>query len=44
MQNRWYPKKMIFKDMLKSGTGTEFIVESIEFDAPILPYLFSKAA
>ena len=41
---RWFPKKMIFKDMLKEGQGTEFIVISIQFDQPIPEALFSKAA
>lgn len=40
---RWYPRRFIFKDMLKSGDGTEFLVESIEFDIPIPETLFSKA-
>ena len=31
IDGRWYPKRMIFKDMLKSGKGTEFIIEIIEF-------------
>ncbi len=41
---RWYPGKMNFKDMLKSGKGTDFIVMKIEFDPEIPPYIFSKAA
>lgn len=44
VQGRWYPYKMIFKDMLKSGEGTEFIIESITFNENIPDYLFSKAA
>lgn len=42
--NRWYPKKMVFKDMLKKGDGTEFVILSIEFDKTIPEYIFSKAA
>lgn len=41
---RWYPGKMNFKDMLKSGKGTDFIVLKIEFDPEIPPYIFSKAS
>jgi len=41
---RWYPKRMVFKDVLKSGEGTEFIIDSIEFDVEIPEYIFSKAA
>jgi len=43
-QGRWYPKRIIFKDMLKKGDGTEFIIESIDFDVDIPEYLFTKAA
>ncbi len=41
---RWYPKNMIFKDVLKKGKGTEFIIDSIEFDVEIPESRFSKAA
>jgi hypothetical protein len=41
---RWFPKRLVFKDMLKTGEGTEFIIEEIAFDRPIAEYVFSKAA
>ncbi len=44
IDGRWFPKKIVFKDMLKSGDGTEFIVDKIDFNAPIPDYLMSKAA
>jgi len=44
IDNRWYPKKIVFKDMLKKGDGTEFIIDEIEFDKEIPKYLFTKAA
>ena len=44
IDNRWFPDRMVFKDMLKTGGGTEFIIESIEFDTTIPEYLFTKAA
>jgi len=44
IQGRWYPRRMIFKDMLKTGEGTEFIIDSIQFDQEIPEYIFSKAA
>ena len=44
MSNRWYPKKIVFKDMLKKGDGTEFIIDEIEFDKEIPEYIFTKAA
>lgn len=42
--DRWYPKKMTFKDVLKKGDGTQIIIDSIEFDIKIPKYLFSKAS
>jgi outer membrane lipoprotein-sorting protein len=44
IQNRWMPTNMVFKDALKAGEGTEFILESIEFNADIPDYIFSKAS
>lgn len=41
---RWYPKKMTFKDALKKGKGTIFIIDSIEFDVKIPKHIFSKAS
>ena len=44
IQNRWFPKRIIFKDMLKKGKGTEFIIDTIKFDQNIAGYIFTKAA
>jgi outer membrane lipoprotein-sorting protein len=44
IDDRWFPVRMIFKDVLKTGEGTEFVMESIEFNVPIPERLFSKAA
>lgn len=44
IETRWYPTKMTFKDVLKKGSGTEFIIESIEFDVKIPKIKFSKAS
>ena len=44
VEGRWYPKKMVFKDVLKKGGGTEFIIDSIEFNVKIPEYIFSKAS
>ena len=43
IDGRWYPTKMNYKDMLKDGKGTDFIVLEIEFDVEIPAYIFSKA-
>jgi hypothetical protein len=42
--NRWYPRKILFRDMLRDGKGTEFIIEDIEFNVPIPEHIFSKAS
>jgi negative regulator of sigma E activity len=44
IKNRWYPKKVVFKDVLKEGEGTEFIMDEINFDVVIPDYIFSKAS
>lgn len=44
MDGRWVPTHAMFKDVLKSGEGTEFILESMEFNADIPDYIFTKAA
>jgi len=44
IDSRWYPKKIVFKDMLKTGDGTEFIIDDIKFDQQIPEYYFSKAS
>jgi hypothetical protein len=41
---RWVAQEMVFKDVLKSGEGTTFTIESIQFDAEIPPHLLTKAA
>ena len=43
-QDRWYPERMLFKDVLSSSEGTHYIIESIEFNAQIPDYVFTKAA
>ncbi len=43
-EGRWFPRKMIFKDMLKTGKGTEFIIDTIEFNVDIPEYKFTKAS
>ncbi len=44
IQGRWFPKKILFRDVLKDGEGTEFLMENIRFNEKIPEYLFSKAA
>jgi len=44
MKDRWVPTRVIFKDALKEGEGTEFIVKAMEFNATIPDHLFTKAS
>ena len=44
INERWFPKKILFKDMLKKGDGTEFIIEEIDFNIEIPEYLLTKAS
>lgn len=44
IQGRWFPTRIIYKDVLKEGDGTEFIMASIKFDQNIPDYIFTKAA
>lgn len=44
IEGRWYPTKIVYKDMLKQGDGTEFIVDDIKFNQEIPEYIFTKAA
>ena len=44
IDQRWFPGKIVFRDMLSQGDGTEFIVESIEFNADIPAHIFTKAS
>jgi outer membrane lipoprotein-sorting protein len=43
IDGRWFPTKMIYKDELKNGKGTQFEFVSIEFDTDIPEYIFTKA-
>ncbi|MDW7692719.1 outer membrane lipoprotein-sorting protein [Flammeovirgaceae bacterium SG7u.111] len=44
IEGRWYPKNMNYKDMLKDGKGTDFILDEVEFDVEIPEHIFSKAS
>ena len=43
-EGRWIAKRVVFKDMLKTGEGTEFLLDEIRFNAEIPDYIFSKAS
>jgi len=42
-EGKWVAADVVIKDALKSGSGTEFIVESITFDEAIPSHYFTKA-
>lgn len=44
IQGKWFPTKMVYKDMLKKGDGTEIHMTSIKFNQEIPEYIFTKAA
>jgi len=44
IEGRWFPTRIVFKDMLKKGEGTEFIIEDIKFNVDIPEYLMTKAS
>ena len=41
---RWVQDRAFFRDVLKTGGGTEFVILEIEFNAPIPDAILSKAA
>lgn len=41
---RWVAERVLFRDALKQGSGTEIVLDSIRFNAEIPAHLFSKAA
>jgi len=43
-ENRWYPKRILYHDLMQNGDGTEYIIESIILHAAIEESQFTKAA
>ena len=43
IDGRWVGKTVEFKDALKSGSGTRFIIDTIDFDVEIPEFVFTKA-
>lgn len=44
VEGRWFPRTILYKDMLKQGDGTEFTVVDIQFNQEIPEHIFSKAS
>jgi outer membrane lipoprotein-sorting protein len=43
IEGRWFPRTIVYKDMLKQGEGTEFKITSIKFNQKIPEHIFTKA-
>lgn len=43
VDGRWYPHKMNYKDMLKDGKGTDFVVTKMEINPEIQDNVFNKS-
>lgn len=39
VQGRWFPTKILYKNMLKQGEGTEFRMNNFRFNQDIPAYL-----
>ena len=44
IEGRWYPSAFLYKDVLKEGEGTRFIITDIKFNQEIPAYIFTKAS
>jgi len=44
IDGRWFPTKIVYKDVLKQGDGTEFNMTSVKFNQKLPEYIFTKAA
>jgi outer membrane lipoprotein-sorting protein len=44
VENRWYPKKILYHDLLQTGDGTEYIIETLNTHVNIPESQFTKAA
>lgn len=44
IDGHWVADHVVFRDELRQGGGTEFILADMTFDAEIPPHIFSKAA
>ena len=44
IEGRWFPFVVVYKDMLRQGSGTEFSITAIKFNQKIPEYIFTKAA
>jgi outer membrane lipoprotein-sorting protein len=43
IDGRWYPTRLNYKDVLKDGKGTDFVILDIKFNPAISDEYFSKS-
>jgi len=44
VENRWYPKRVLYHDLMQSGDGTEYIIDKLELHVNINEARFTKGA
>jgi outer membrane lipoprotein-sorting protein len=44
IENRWYPKRILYNDLMQNGDGTEYIIDSLKLHIDIDKSRFTKAA
>ncbi|CAL2079452.1 Outer membrane lipoprotein-sorting protein [Tenacibaculum sp. 190524A02b] len=44
IKSKWYPKVTNYKDVLKDGKGTDFIIDTMDLEANISEDIFNKAS
>jgi len=44
LNGRWFPTKLVYKDLMKQGSGTEFRITDVKFNQQIPDYIFTKAS
>ena len=44
IDGHWVADHLVFRDELRRGGSTEFVLTTMTFDAEIAPHIFSKAA
>lgn len=44
IEGRWFPKKILYNDLMQNGDGTEYTVDSLKLHADIGESRFTKAA
>ncbi|HBE41035.1 MAG TPA: outer membrane lipoprotein-sorting protein [Bacteroidales bacterium] len=44
INGRWFPTKIVYKDLMKQGGGTEFKITQVQFNQKIPDHIFTKAS